>query len=53
MIPNSAATVAEGHLIVASHVDIIRIVLTKRAAEKQLVNAVDYKAVLRILFQLA
>jgi len=44
-IPNSAVTVAHGHLLMASHVDYIVDVLDAPSAEDTLAAAVDYQAV--------
>jgi len=52
IIPNSAATVAEGHLIVGSHIDIIKAALKKRDAEKRLTAAKDYKEIQRAIDEL-
>lgn len=52
IIPNSAASVADGHLIVASHVDIVKAVLKKRDADQRLTAADDYKAVQRAIDEL-
>jgi hypothetical protein len=44
-LANSAVTVAKGHLMVSSHIDLIRKVLTRTAKEDQLVNDRDYMMV--------
>ena len=41
-LANSAVTVAKGHLMVASHIDLIRKVLARTAKEDQLVHDRDY-----------
>ena len=44
-IPNSAVTVANGHLLIATHVDYIVDVLTLPAPADSLIAAVDFQAV--------
>lgn len=44
-LPNSAVTVTEGHLIIASHVDFIRDLLGEVAMEDRLSEAMDYQLV--------
>lgn len=51
-IPNSAVTVAYGHLLVASHVDYIVEILERPAGGDQLSMASDYAAVSRALVRL-
>jgi hypothetical protein len=52
LIPNSAVTVAFGHLIVASHVDYIVDVLKNRAEPDHLSTAADYRMVQAMLDRL-
>lgn len=52
IIPNSAATVAEGQLIVASHIDIIKAALKKRDADQRLTAAKDYQEIQRAIVEL-
>ncbi|HJN08031.1 MAG TPA: hypothetical protein QF564_05020 [Pirellulaceae bacterium] len=52
MIPNSAVTVAYGHLIIASHVDYVVDILTERKADDQLSAAVDHQLVHQALVEL-
>lgn len=49
VLPNSAVTVAYGHLIVASHVDYIRTILEKADAKGTLSDAADYKVIIDAL----
>lgn len=49
IIPNSAASVAKGHLIIGSHVDIIKAALKKRDKAEMLNAAKDYNAIKQAL----
>jgi hypothetical protein len=49
IIPNSAASVAKGHLIIGSHVDIIKAALKKRDTDEMLNAAKDYNAIKQAL----
>ncbi|MBP89952.1 MAG: hypothetical protein CMJ64_25130 [Planctomycetaceae bacterium] len=51
-IPNSAVTVANGHLLIASHVDYIVEVLQAPAEADSLRNAADYGAMAKVLKKL-
>jgi len=44
LLPHSAVTVAKGHLLIASHLDVLEKVLTATAGEQALVAAPDYAA---------
>jgi hypothetical protein len=52
LIPNSAVTVAYGHLLIATHIDYIIEILDMPAAGEQLDAAPDYQAVEEALQQL-
>ncbi len=52
MIPNSAIAVANGHLMIASHVDYIVQVLRRKADANQLATASDYQTVAAALVEL-
>lgn len=52
MIPNSAVTVAYGHLIIASHVDYVVDILTERKPGDQLATASDHQLVQQALEKL-
>ena len=52
IIPNSAITVAHGHFIIASHVDMIVEILKERDASETLAEAGDYQVIRDVLTQL-
>jgi hypothetical protein len=52
MIPNSAVTVAFGHLIIASHVDYVREILEERHPSDTLSDAADHQLIHEALVEL-
>ncbi len=52
MIPNSAVTVAFGHLVIASHVDYVVEILSEHAEDDHLAKAADYELVRQALEKL-
>ncbi len=53
LLPNSAVTVAHGHLLIATHIDILNKVLARVEEREQLAKSADYQRVQEDLAKLA